>query len=315
MSPPGRGGKGRTDGQGWEADAGRRARRGRAGRRRLRRRRAGLDGRRPGRRDRRREGGPDPGRGARRHGRRHLLRGQGHDRRLRAHGRALQRALRGPGVAGRAARVPGGLGQPARAGHPAPRGQVAGVRRLPGRHHLDRRVRAAALGDGPDRVRRGPRGRVHPLDARAQQVRRPLLGRPPGHRRRAAVPPDRPGRRAARQLAGALSHGGGRGRDVLSGRGVRGLDLQLPGGRVRGRRRAAVGGRQAGDARLAGEPRGAGAHGRRDRERRGAQGRDHVHGGAGAARVRGRSGHVHAQLELRVLAQPEGGRRSAGASR
>ena len=52
--------------------------------------------------------------------------------------------------------------------------------------------------------------------------------------------------------------------------------------------RVAVRGRDAGGARLAREPGGAEVHGRRDRVRRGAARRGHLHGGAGPARVRER---------------------------
>ena len=48
-------------------------------------------------------------------------------------------------------------------------------------------------------------------------------------------------------------------------------------------------------------------HGRRHQERRGAEGRDHLHGGARAARVRVRPRDVHAQLALLLRARPEGG--------
>ena len=51
-----------------------------------------------------------------------------------------------PGPEGGAARVPRGLRRPARAGRPAAGGALARVRRLPGRHHLDRRVRPAEAG-------------------------------------------------------------------------------------------------------------------------------------------------------------------------
>ena len=88
--------------------------------------------------------------------------------------------------------------------HPARPGQVGRVRRPAGRHHLDRRVRPAEVAAGPHRLRDRPQGRVHPLDAGLLRLRREALGPPAGHRRRPAVPPQRPGRRRARQLAGAL---------------------------------------------------------------------------------------------------------------
>ena len=189
---------------------------------------------------RRREGRADARRGARRHGRRDVL------RRARTRPAATQRTVErfneryaDQGLRGRAARVPRGLRQPARAGRPAARGALARVRRRSrptssGSPSSRRRSWAMDLTE----LRRGSRGRVHPLDARPEPVRRPLLGacrRSPARGCSTAAPTRSPSRR---RLAGALPRGGRPRRHVLPGRRVRGPDLQLP--RDRLRRRAAA---------------------------------------------------------------------------
>ena len=112
--------------------------------------------------------------------------------------------------------------------------------------------------------------------------------------------------KAPDDLAGGLRRRRQEGRHRLPGRVVRGPHRRLPRARVRGRRQGALRGRHEGRDRLAREPQGAQVHGRRHQERRGAEGRDDLHGGARAASVRVGPRDVHAQLALLLRARPEG---------
>ena len=109
---------------------------------------------------------------------------------------------------------------------------------------------------------------------------------------------------APEDLAGGLREGRRERRHRLPGRRLRGPHGRLPRAGVRGRRQDPVRGRQDRRDRLAGEPRGAQVHGRRHQGRRGAEGGHDVHGGAGPPRVRGRPGHVPAQLAVRRTPPP-----------
>ena len=118
--------------------------------------------------------------------------------------------------------------------------------------------------------------------------------------------PHRQGQDPAHDMAGGLHAGQGPGRDRLSGRALRGPDVRLPRAAVRGRRHGALRGRQEGDDRLARERQGAAVHGRRAQGRRRAEGRHHLHGARVARGLPDRQVRVHAQLALRLRAQPEG---------
>ena len=217
-----------------------------------------------------------------RQGRRHLLQGQGHLRRRRRS--RSSSSTRSRATASRSSsRVPESAGRAAQPVHPAPGGQVRRVRHLLRRRGLDGGVRVAEVALGHDAVRRGAQGRVHPGDVRDGHLRRQELGRPEAVRRGASstTAPTR-SRKSPTTWQEVYEDRGRERRHRLPGRGVRGPDLRLPRDRVRRRRQGALRGRQEGRVRLAGEPQGAAVHGRRHQGRRGAEGRDDLHGGGGA---------------------------------
>ena len=245
-----------------------------------------------------------------REGRRHLLRGQGHVRRSQGGHRGVQQGQ--PGPERQAPRVPGVRRRAAQPVHPAPARQVRRLRRLRGRRRVDRRVRLAEVAARHDALRREPQGRVHPVDALLGRLRGQALGRAARHRRRLPLLPQGQDQAGPRDLAGGLQGGAGGQRHRLPGRGLRGPDGELPRAGLRGRRQDPLRRRQEVRHRLAREPQGAAVHGRRHQERRGAEGRHDLHGGGGAARVRGRPRRLRAQVALRLRARQQEGLEGQG---
>src|SRR5829696_469798 len=161
------------------------------------------------------------------------------------------------------------------------------MRHLLLRRHLDGGVRRPEVAHGHDGVRELAQGRVHPVDARDDQVRRrEVLGRPQADRRRLPVLPLRPGRLDPADVAGGLRRGQAGRRHRLPGRRLRGPDRRLPRAGLRGRRQGAQRRRLEVRDQLAGERQGAPVHGRRHQVGRPPEGRDDVHGGARAPFMR-----------------------------
>ena len=132
-------------------------------------------------------------------------------------------------------------------------------------------------------------GRVRPVDARDGHVRRQDLGRPAADGRRPPLLPQGQGQARPDDVAGGL-RAGAKSNDgiVYQGAAYEGLTVRLPRAGLRGRRQGPLRRRQEVRDQLAREPQGAAAHGRRHQGRRGAEGRDDLHGGAVPPRLRGR---------------------------
>ena len=173
----------------------------------------------------------------------------------------------------------------------APGGQVRRLRHLLLRRDLDRGVRLAEVALRHDAsTSRRRRTEFIPATLDDRHLRRQVLGLVPNTSDAAFLyyrtdkVKDGPG-----DLAGRL-HGGRARQDgiVYQGAAYEGLTCDFleiafaAGGKV-----LSEDGKKA-DVRLAGEPQGAPVHGRRHQERRRSEGRDDVHGGGVAARLRGR---------------------------
>ena len=181
------------------------------------------------------------------------------------------------------------------------------LRRAAVRHHLDRGVRPAGLDHGPQRLRErrartsSSRPRCPPTTTTASSGacrRSPARACSTAARDQVA---DAPATWQELYEEGAANDG-----FAYQGAPVRGPDLQLRRAVLRRRRHDPLRGRQEGRVRLAREPEGAAADGRRHEVRRRGQGEPHLHGGAGPDGVRVRQGDLHAQLELRLRAGQEG---------
>ncbi len=144
--------------------------------------------------------------------------------------------VRRPRPDGQAARVPDVGRRAAQPVRPASGGQVRGVRHLLLGCDLDGRVRRAEVAARHVRLRQRAQGRVHPVDAPDDPLRRQVLRRPAGHRRRLHLLSRRQGQERPGDLAGAVRRRQVQGRHRLPGRVLRGPDLRLPRAGLRGRR-------------------------------------------------------------------------------